>query len=55
MGIDDEYTAYCFNEACAQIMYRLEKGEEPYFKTVDTTHYTRPSQLYNKRKKGGRV
>lgn len=55
MGIDDEYTAYCFNEACAQIMYRLEKGEEPYFKTVDDTHYTKPSQLYSKYRKGGRA
>lgn len=54
MGLQDEYTAYCFNEACAQIMYRLEKGEEPTFRTKDTTHYTRPSELYKKYKKGGR-
>lgn len=33
MGIkDDTYTAYCFDEACAYIIRKLEEGEEPQFK-----------------------
>lgn len=31
-GIDDVYTAYCFDEACAFITKMLEEGEEPRFK-----------------------
>ena len=31
-GIDDEYTAYCFDEACAYIIKKIENGEEPTFK-----------------------
>lgn len=34
MGDDlDEYTAYCFDEACAFIMNKLDLGEEPCFHT----------------------
>lgn len=32
MDISDPYTAFCFDEACAYIMQKLEKGEEPQFK-----------------------
>lgn len=32
MDIGDPYTAYCFDEACAYIMQKIEKGEEPQFK-----------------------
>lgn len=28
----DEYTAYCFNEACAYIISKLQSGEEPVFR-----------------------
>lgn len=28
MRIDDEYTAYCFDEACALIMSKLDNKEE---------------------------
>lgn len=31
LDITDPYTAYCFDEACAYITGRLEKGEEPQF------------------------
>lgn len=31
LSIDDAYTAYCLNEACAYIMGMLDKGEEPIF------------------------
>lgn len=30
--IHDPYTAYCFDEACAVISIKLEKGEEPIFR-----------------------
>lgn len=38
IGIDkeDTYTAYCFNEACAYIMVKLEEGKErPKYKDVE--------------------
>lgn len=28
---EDEYTAYCFDEACSYILSRIEQGEEPRF------------------------
>lgn len=28
MGIEDVYTAFCFDEACSYIIQRLEDGEE---------------------------
>lgn len=28
MGLEDPYTAYCFNEACAYVMYRLDSGDK---------------------------
>lgn len=54
MGLEDEYTSYCFNEACAYMMYRIENGEKPYFKeNKGKQHYSRPSDLYKKYEKGG--
>lgn len=32
MRIQDEYTAYCFDEACDEIMYHIGKEEKPVFK-----------------------
>lgn len=32
MGIEDSYTAYCFDEACAWILGQIESGEEPHYK-----------------------
>lgn len=31
LDIDDPYTAYCFDEACAYITRKIEEGEEPTF------------------------
>lgn len=31
IGIDDSYTAFCFNEACAYIKINLDKGETPIY------------------------
>lgn len=32
LNIDDEYTAYCFNEACANLMMRLKADEKPVYR-----------------------
>ncbi len=32
MGIEDIYTAFCFNEACAEIMLRLQNEEKPIYR-----------------------
>ncbi|MBC5786922.1 MULTISPECIES: hypothetical protein [Clostridiaceae] len=29
MGIDDPYTAYCFDETCLYISQRMERGDRP--------------------------
>nr|DAP78571.1 MAG TPA: hypothetical protein [Caudoviricetes sp.] len=31
MGIDDEYTAFCFDEACNYILNRIRDGETPVY------------------------
>lgn len=31
MDIADPYTAYCFDEACAFILQKIDNGEEPVF------------------------
>lgn len=44
--IKDEYTAYCFDEACAFIRMKLEKGETPIYKDIKTKkHYSSYSEL----------
>lgn len=55
MGIEDAYTAFCFDEACAVIIKRIQDGEEPIFakgKRVDgyNKEYSKPSDLYSKYK-----
>lgn len=42
LHIDDEYTAYCLDEACAYIMTKMDNGEEPVFKQK----YSSFSELY---------
>lgn len=32
LGLSDEYTSYCLNEACAYIISKIDNGEEPAFK-----------------------
>lgn len=49
LGIVDSYTAFCFDEACALIITKLEQGEQPIFKQTHTTAtYSRPSEVYSK-------
>jgi hypothetical protein len=32
LAIDEEYTAYCFDEACAYIIAQMEDKKTPHFK-----------------------
>lgn len=43
LSISDQYTAYCFNEACAVIMSHMDNKEEPTF----TSRYKSFTDLYN--------
>lgn len=31
LGIDDEYVAYCFNQACIHILNEIKDGKKPIF------------------------
>lgn len=42
LGIDDPYTAYCFNEACTYILRELDDGKE----FLRNRHYTSFTELY---------
>lgn len=50
MGIEDEYTAFCFNEACALIVTKLKNDEKPIvrFDERNKKVYSRPSDFYKK-------
>lgn len=43
LGIEDSYTAFCFDEACAFVQQKIEAGEEPKFKK----EYKSFSELYS--------
>lgn len=57
VGIDDTYLAFCFDEACAYILKRIQDGEEPIIKENQKgdkkvkNHISKPSDIYNKFKK----
>lgn len=52
IGIEDDYTRYCFDEAVAYIISRIKDGENPNFSvkynkgTVEKPHYSKMSDLY---------
>lgn len=50
MGIEDDYTAFCFNEACAYIIARIKDGDTPNIKEEKESKkvYSKPSDFYNK-------
>ena len=50
LRIEDEYDAYCLDEACALIMKHLDEKEEPMFtkKEAGAHKYRLPSELYAK-------
>ena len=49
MGIEDGYTAFCFDEACAFIVGQIRDGKEPIMRVENNRiKYKRPSDLYRK-------
>lgn len=50
IGINDLYTAYCFDEVCAIIISKLAQGETPFVgsKPDGLNHVSKPSDLYKK-------
>lgn len=48
MEIEDAYTAFCFDEACAYILSELKDGKTPMATgtVVEAKRYSRPSELY---------
>lgn len=49
LEIEDSYTAFCFDEACALIIQKLESGETPIIKHENSGKvYNRPSDIYAK-------
>ena len=49
LNINDEYTAYCFDEACMFIRAKLESGEKPQYKVFrdeEEMHFGKFSDLY---------
>ena len=52
IGIDDEDTSFCFDEACAYIMSKIDDGEKPKFDGQQETNQTvnrkarLPSEIY---------
>ena len=52
MGIEDAYTAFCFDEACAYIISKMHDGEEPVVKHDGVLgkpkHVSKPSDIYAK-------
>ena len=57
-GIDDEYTAYCLDEACALIISKIDNDEEPKFDKKEKKKESKkvekkrtrmlPSEIYKK-------
>lgn len=51
LGIKDDYTAYCFNEACCQLMIRLDNEEKPEYieqreQAEEPKHYSNFKDFY---------
>lgn len=49
LGIEDDYTAFCFNEACMNIIIHLESGEKPRYiekKKNEKKEYSSFSDFY---------
>ena len=58
LGIDDEYTSYCLDEACALIISKIDNDEEPNFNKKEKKKESKkvekkrtrmlPSEIYKK-------
>ena len=48
LDIEDKYTAFCFDEACAYITKRLKDGDKVNVKQQEKKVYKKPSDYYKK-------
>lgn len=48
IGITDSYDAFCFDEACMFIMYKLDSGEKIKYQEEEKPerHYSKLSDMY---------
>ena len=47
LNLQNEYDAYCFDEACAYIQLQLKEGKEPVFEEdKKQKHFKKASDLY---------
>lgn len=52
IGIEDDYTRYCFDEAMIYIIAKIKDGEKPNFSIkdedglIEKPHYSKMSDLY---------
>ena len=48
MGIKDDYTAFCFDEACGYILLQLKQDKKPMFKSEQNfvKRYSSPLDMY---------
>lgn len=48
LGLESEYDAYCFDEACAYIKMKLQNGEKPQFvdNKIKNRHFRSASEMY---------
>ena len=49
LQVEEEYAAWCLDEACLFVKMKIDEGEEPVFKKK----YTSFSSIYGDLKKGG--
>lgn len=52
LRIEDEYTAFCFDEACSDIISHLMNGDEPTYVKLgmskeSSKHYSTMSEFFN--------
>lgn len=57
LRINDEYTAYCFDEACSNIIARIMEGETPQYvkpgmSKEDKKHFSKMSDFYKSLERG---
>ena len=50
LGIEDEYTAFCFDEACCEIIARLKNEEIPKYRTTQNNEYSSFEEFYKQYK-----
>ena len=48
LNLQNEYDAYCFDEACAYIRMKMKDGEEPQFikENIKNKHFKSASEMY---------